>query len=151
MASGMELLTVCPMSLVTMHGVMLGLVICLMLLPIFGRPRKIQRARHSNFGDHLDAVAALMNKAGGERYARARISEYMKRMHGETTGPWILPDLPAHQAATPLTSKRLTSPPLTFNPSDAENETSSADTADDPTVERGPRGTNKSENDEAEH
>jgi hypothetical protein len=151
MASGMELLTVWPMSLVTMHGVMLGLVICLMLLPIFGRPGKIQRSRHSNFGDHLDAVAALMNKAGGERYARARISEYMKRMHGETTGPWILPDLPTHQAATQLTSKRLTSPPLTSSPSDAENETSSADTAGDPTVERGPLGTNKSENDEAEH
>ncbi len=36
-----------------------------------------------------------MNKAGGERYARARISEYMKRMHGETAGAWVLPDPPA--------------------------------------------------------
>jgi hypothetical protein len=93
-ASGMELLTVWPMSLVTMHGVMLGLVICLMLLPIFGRPKRIRRSQQSHFGDHLDAVAALMNRAGGERYARARISEYMKRMHGETSGPWVLPDRP---------------------------------------------------------
>ena len=91
----MELLTVWPISLVTMHGVMLGLVICLMLLPIFGRPRSIRRSKQSDFGHHLDAVAALMNKSGGEAYARARISEYMKRMHGETSGPWILPDSPA--------------------------------------------------------
>jgi hypothetical protein len=109
-ASGMELLTVWPISLVTMHGVMLGLVICLMLLPIFGRPKRIRRSSQSDFGDHLDAVAALMNKAGGERYARARISEYMKRMHGETAGVWVLPDPPANTTEIPippLTSKRL--------------------------------------------
>jgi hypothetical protein len=111
-ASGMELLTVWPMSLVTMHGVMLGLVICLMLLPIFGRPRKIERSKKSDFGHHLDAVAALMNKSGGERYARARISDYMKRMHGETSGPWVLPDPPSQNLTKPLPSlqsKRLTS------------------------------------------
>lgn len=109
-ASGMELLTVWPMSLVTMHGVMLGLVICLMLMPIFGRPKRIRRSKQSDFGDHLDAVAALMIKAGGERYARARISEYMKRMHGETSGPWVLPDVPATVSAKviqPLTTQRL--------------------------------------------
>lgn len=104
----MELLTVWPLSLVTMHGVMLGLVICLMLLPIFGRPRKIRRTRKSDFGQHLDAVAALMNKSGGERYARARISEYMKRMHGESSGPWVLPEPPSQGTIKPLplTSKR---------------------------------------------
>ena len=121
-ATGMELLTVWPMSLVTMHGVMFGLVICLMLLPIFGRPKRIRRTKQSDFGDHLDAVAALMNKAGGERYARARISEYMKRMHGETTGTWVLPDPPALSttpAAKPLGSNRLARP--------AKSETLAAD------------------------
>lgn len=93
-ATGMELLTVWPISLVTMHGVMLGLVICLMLWPIFGRARNIQRVKHSDFGDHIDAVATLMQKAKGEHYARARISEYFKRVHGETSGPWVIPDPP---------------------------------------------------------
>jgi hypothetical protein len=106
-ASGMELLTVWPLSLVTMHGLMLALVICLMLLPIFGRPRRIRRTNESEFGDHLDAVAALMNKAGGERYARMRISEYFKRMHGETAGPWVLPD-PA-PASGPQTAPKINS------------------------------------------
>jgi hypothetical protein len=108
----MELLTVWPMSLVTMHGVILGLVICLMLMPIFGRPKRIRRSKQSHFGDHLDAVAALMNRTGGERYARARISEYMKRMHGETSGPWVLPDSPGQGpgATLPvLTPERLKS------------------------------------------
>ena len=35
-----------------------------------------------------------MNNTGGEGYARARISDYMRRMRGETTGPWVLPEPP---------------------------------------------------------
>ena len=91
-ATGMEMLTVWPISLITIHGVLLGLIICLMLLPIFGRPRKIQRVTEGDFGDHLDAVAALMLKTNGEDYARNRISEYMRRVRGETQGPWIAPE-----------------------------------------------------------
>ena len=116
-ASGMELLTVWPLSIVTTHGVMLGLVICLMLWPIFGRPKHIRESHQSDFGDHLDAVAALMNRAGGEAYARARISEYMRRMHQETSGPWVLPErlesgaaLAASAAITPAPAAAAISP-----------------------------------------
>lgn len=83
-ATGMELLTVWPISLVTMHGVMLAFVIGLALFPIFGRPRRIHVNRQRDFGDHLDAIAALMNKTGDEEFARGRIREYRKRMHGES-------------------------------------------------------------------
>lgn len=75
-ASGMELLTVWPLSIVTTHGMMLGLVICLMLLPIFGRPKHVRQSDQSEFGHHLDAVAALMKRAGGEEYARSRVKDY---------------------------------------------------------------------------
>ena len=96
--SGMEFLTVWPISLLTMHGIFLGFVICLMLLPIFGRPRRILHVNSANFGHHLDAVAALMKRVGGERYARTKISEYMKRVRGETAGPWILNEAPTNAA-----------------------------------------------------
>jgi len=96
--SGMELLTVWPISLLTMHGIFLGFVICLMLWPIFGRPRKIFHITSGNFGHHLDAVAALMKRVGGERYARTKISDYMKRVRGETAGPWILDEAPMNVA-----------------------------------------------------
>ena len=93
-ASGMELLTAWPLSLVTIHAALLGFIVCMMLLPIFGRPRRVDRGSTSHFGDHLDAVAGLMSNARGEKYARERISEYMKRMKGETSGRWVLPDTP---------------------------------------------------------
>lgn len=103
-AAGIELM-VWPISLVTMHGAMLGVVVCLMLLPIFGRPRRVRTSNHSDFGDHLDAVAALMTKAGGPDYARGRISEYHKRIRGETSGPWVLADQTEKQtSAGPLPS-----------------------------------------------
>ena len=107
-ASGMELLTVWPISLVTMHGVLLGLVVCLMLFPIFGRPRKGKEVELSDFDDHLDSVAALMKRAGGEHFAKHQISEYQKRIRGESSGPWILDqealDDRAKVTATPTNS-----------------------------------------------
>lgn len=104
-ASGMEFLTIWPISLLTMHGIFLGFVICLMLLPIFGRPRKILQVNSGNFGHHLDAVAALMNRVGGERYARTKVSDYMKRIRGETAGPWIINEAPT-KAAPPVHTLR---------------------------------------------
>ena len=93
-ATGMELLTVWPLSLITIHALLLGFVICMIMFPIFGRPRTVDRGTTSSFADHLDAVASLMNRARGERYAKARISEYMRRMKGETSGKWVLPETP---------------------------------------------------------
>ena len=99
-ASGMELLTVWPISLVTIHGVLLGLVVCLMLFPIFGRPRSVHQGESTDFGDHLEAVAALMHRAGDDGFAKQRISDYFKRVRGETTGPWVLPDPPHQESST---------------------------------------------------
>ncbi|MEL6107372.1 MAG: hypothetical protein AAFU85_15135 [Planctomycetota bacterium] len=93
-ATGAELLTVYPISLVTMHMAVIGMVICLMLLPTFGRPRTISRRALTHFGDHLDAVGTLMRRRGGASFARQRISEYMKRVRGETSGNWVLRDRP---------------------------------------------------------
>ncbi len=93
-ASGMEVLTTWPISLVTIHAALLGFVVCIMLLPIFGRPKAIDRGSTSHFRDHLDAVAHLMMSARGEKYARSRISQYMRRMKGESSGPWVIDDKP---------------------------------------------------------
>lgn len=89
--SGMEMLTVWPISLLTIHLAILGLVICLMLLPIFGRPRRIRPRSSTDFSDHIQAVASAMAKTNGEQYARVRISEYMVRVRREMEGPWVIP------------------------------------------------------------
>ena len=96
LATGMELLTTWPLSLVTMHGVFLGVVMCLMLLPVFGRARQVTYNRTTHFGNHLSAMAALMRrgnrKVDGTVFARSKISQYLRVVRGETSGPWVLPE-----------------------------------------------------------
>lgn len=90
--TGMELLTTWPLSLITVHLTILGVVACLILMPIFGRPRDPQPPSQSDFADHLTAIATLMSrKPHADEYARQRISEYMRRVRGETQGPWVQP------------------------------------------------------------
>lgn len=84
--TGMEILTEWPLNLITMHGVLLGGIACLIMLPILGRPRKVIRDDPTDFSHHLDAVAALMRKAKGESYAKQRIDEYAKKVQGESVG-----------------------------------------------------------------
>jgi hypothetical protein len=83
-ATGMEILTVWPISLITMHGLLLTLVVGLALLPIFGRPQRVQTNSQRDFGDHLDAVAALLARTGDAEFARSRVSEYRQRLHRES-------------------------------------------------------------------
>jgi hypothetical protein len=91
MASGMELLTVWPLSIITVHLALMGIVACLILLPIFGRPRKLKERTNSDFADHINAVGTLLNRGNGEQYARQRISEYFRKVRGETSGAWVMP------------------------------------------------------------
>ena len=117
LVSGMEFLTVWPLSLLTIHATLLGFVVCMILFPIFGRARTIQRGSQSDFGDHLDAVASLMSKSRGEHYARRRISEYMRRMKGETSGKWVLEQpkaKPATSQTTPDAQSQSTQNQTTF-------------------------------------
>ncbi len=91
-SSGMELLTVWPLSLITMHLALIAIVACLIVLPIFGRPRRVKERSQSDFADHIRAVAVLMHRSGGETYAASRISDYFRRIRGEAAGPWVLPE-----------------------------------------------------------
>lgn len=116
MVVGMQLFTVWPLSIVTFHLAVMGIIACLILLPIFGRPRKLKEKSNSDFADHINAVALLLQRSGGEHYARQRISEYFRRVRGETAGPWVMP--------LPITTTPATKP-----------STEDSDTASDPAPE----------------
>ncbi|WP_436714849.1 hypothetical protein U8335_18550 [Roseiconus lacunae] len=109
-ATGAESLTQFPLVLVTFHAAVIGIVFCLMLFPIFGRPAKVDRGTLTHFGDHLDAVATLMYRRGGEAFARKRISEYMRRVRGETHGPWVVNE-PVDHTVSPSASSAPTGRP----------------------------------------
>jgi len=89
--SGMEMLTTWPINVVSIHALVCGLLVTLMLFPILGRPQKKPSPTTTDFAAHIDAVAGLMAKTRGEQYAKVRISEYFVRVRGEDTGPWVIP------------------------------------------------------------
>jgi len=92
--SGMEWLTVWPINLVMVHLLAIGFLCCLVLFPIFGRPREAARVADNSFREHLDAVASLMHRSGGAKYAKQRVSDYMTRIRGESSGEWVRQDDP---------------------------------------------------------
>lgn len=96
--TGMELLTTWPISLITMHALFLGVVICLMLLPTFGRARRVIYHRSTHFGNHLNAMAILMRRAGGLDYAKEQINHYMKIVRGESE---LFPNVPSSTPPRP--------------------------------------------------
>ncbi|TWT67477.1 hypothetical protein CA85_23280 [Allorhodopirellula solitaria] len=104
---GWELMTEMPLSLINMHVAFLGIVLCLMLLPAFGRPRRIRYNRPTHFGNHLSAMAALMRRGGGTAYAKSKISQYLRQVRGETSGPWVQPPTDAADPATTSETKQL--------------------------------------------
>jgi len=104
--TGMELLTVWPLGLVTIHLLMIGIIICFILFPIFGRPRQQEKPSQNDFADHIDAIANLMKRMDSDDYAKQRISEYMRRVRGETRGPWLLPEPPRRETEPQRSAER---------------------------------------------
>jgi hypothetical protein len=104
--SGLDIFFVWPMNLILIHGFFLGLAICLRLWPIFGRPKRLPTDSSTDFADHIRGVANLMSKTRGEQYARVRISEYMVRVRGEQSGPWVLPAAPEVSPAPSLNQNK---------------------------------------------
>jgi hypothetical protein len=76
--TGLELLLVWPTNWVLLHFAMIGVLFCLWKLPIFGLPRPQDPQRASDFGRHVDAVAALLKRADDPQYARMRIEQYQQ-------------------------------------------------------------------------
>ncbi len=86
-ATGLEFMTTWPISLVTLHGLFLGVVICLALLPIFGRPKSPPPPPTGRFASHLDAMARLLARNAAPDVATGRINRYLHLVRGESDLP----------------------------------------------------------------
>lgn len=120
--SGSEWLTVWPLSLISLHLAVIGIIACLIMLPIFGRPRKLRESSSGDFSDHIHAVAQLMKRTGGEAVARERISEYFRKVRGETTGPWVIADHATQHAAPRIAAQPASAPAAALAPAAAQTE-----------------------------
>jgi hypothetical protein len=98
--SGFEALTVWTINSILLHLIVAGILYCLMVFPIFGRPRQLDHDTTSDFGKHVRAVGDLLALAGDRQRAVAQVRQY-RALYLESTpahqpGPATEPALPGN-------------------------------------------------------
>ncbi len=83
--------------LLAAHWFLLGVVCCLFAFPIFGRPKTVVTESVADFGQHADAMAALLERTGDVGYAQRQLAIFRKGQH--------LTTLPRRDDAGEATSK----------------------------------------------
>jgi len=113
---GFEMLTIWPLNVITLHAVFMGMLVLLAVFPIFGRAKRLPQKSTRDFGQHVDAMGALLLKSADRFYAMATIADYFRYVRKEPTSPWAHVD-PAVQQE-PKSPFAVTTPPVQ-SPGDA--------------------------------
>lgn len=87
--AGLEMLTVWPLSGITMPAALLGIIVCAAWLPILGRPQKPRTRQVSDFGLHIDALGRMLHEARDLPHAQQAISDYYRQVRGESPPEWL--------------------------------------------------------------
>ncbi len=86
---GLEMLVQWPLSAITIPACILGIVICISLLPILGRPGELPKRSVNDFGMHIEALGDLIRDTNDEAYARQAVSDYFRIVRAELPPPWL--------------------------------------------------------------
>jgi len=76
--SGLEILLTHPMNWLFVHFAIVGILFCFARWPIFGVPRELEAESASDFGKHVRALAALLERSGDRDYATACFVHYQQ-------------------------------------------------------------------------
>ena len=72
------MLLVWPTNWILLHFALIGILFCFWKLPIFGLPQPEDPTGAADFGRHVDAVAALLERTADRRYALSRVKHYQQ-------------------------------------------------------------------------
>ncbi|WP_425396373.1 DUF4350 domain-containing protein [Aeoliella sp.] len=96
MPTGLELFRVWPIGAVLTQLAALGVVVSMMLWPIFGIPKRLERKSLSDFGSHVAAVGRMLANARNRAHAIGLLMLYRQSLRHESGGTEI------SQPSTPL-------------------------------------------------
>jgi hypothetical protein len=85
---GFEMLTIWPLNVITIHVVFLGMLMLVAVFPIFGRARLLPPKSTRDFGQHVEAMGALLYRTRDRFYALSTIADYFRIVRKEPTSPW---------------------------------------------------------------
>ncbi len=101
--AGLSVLMTWPLNILMAHLAFLGLLICVALFPILGRPQSLKSSNVSDFGQHAEALGQLLEGTRDKPYALQMVSDYLRVVRGESLPAWIESELavPAKLPPTP--------------------------------------------------
>ena len=87
--AGLEMLTVWPLSAITMPAALLGIIVCAVLFPILGRPRELPSRSVTDFGMHVEALGSILQGTRDTGFAKQAIADYFNRVRREKPPFWL--------------------------------------------------------------
>ena len=87
--AGLSVLMTWPLNILMAHLAFLGVLICIALFPILGRPQKLKSSNVSDFGQHAEAMGQLLQRTRDLPFALRLVSEYLRTVRGEALPTWV--------------------------------------------------------------
>lgn len=81
--SGLAALADWPLGPILVQWLIVGMLFCLAVYPIFGRPRNSAEAQPSDFGAHITALAELLSRTRSVDFARQRVHQFRQQIGRE--------------------------------------------------------------------
>jgi hypothetical protein len=85
--------------LVAAHWFILGMIYCFSVFPIFGRPKSYDADSQPDFAQHVDALAALLERTRDTQYARRHLDYYRDTARREASSQVTAPAEAASRSA----------------------------------------------------
>lgn len=114
--AGLSVLMTWPLNILMAHLAFLGVLLCIALFPILGRPQNLKADSHSDFGQHAEAMGRLFQATRDLPLALQLVTDYLRVVRGESPPAWLESELVTH--AVPTLKSQLGSaalPPPTAN------------------------------------
>lgn len=77
----LQAFTIWPINFLLIHATLLGILFCISVYPIFGRPREIANENISDFGKHVAAYGDMLQRTGSASYVQDRIRHFREITH----------------------------------------------------------------------
>lgn len=114
--AGLSVLTTWPMNMIIAHLALLGVLFCLALYPILGRPQPLAQASVTDFGQHAEALGQMLYRTRDRHFALQIISDYFRLVRGESMPTWLRSDQPVQVTDARTTAPQCIAPSTTLPP-----------------------------------
>ncbi len=91
--AGLSVLMTWPLNILMAHLAFLGILICVALFPILGRPQNLKTSNLSDFGQHAEATGRMLQGTRDLPLALRLVGDYLRIVRDESVPAWLESEL----------------------------------------------------------